>query len=97
MTKARFTTKAEGDMAGIIDDTIGRWGILQATTYIDELEALANLLAENENIGIKREALLPGLFCFPFKSHVLYYVCESGGIAVLRVLHAKMDAAKHLK
>jgi toxin ParE1/3/4 len=97
VAKASFTLKAESDLQSIIDDTALRWGILQAADYIDELEALANLLADNQRMGIKRDSLLSGLYCFPFKSHVLYYVCETDGISILRVLHARMDAAKYLK
>ncbi len=100
MTKPRpryqFTEKAERDLEGIIDYTAQQWGVSQANTYLDSLETRAQLLAENPDLGVKREALFEGLLSFPYESHILYYMKRSSGITMVRVLHQNMDPMKYL-
>ena len=50
-----FTEKAEHDLEKIIDFTVEDWGVLQAIQYIDGLEETAQTLADNPDIGTKRE------------------------------------------
>ncbi len=64
--------------------------------YIDSLEEVARALADNPDMGLKREALSVDLLSFPYQHHVLYYVKKSHGISIVRVLHASMDSGKHL-
>jgi len=89
MTTIDFTDKAEHDLERIIDYTIKRWGRSQALEYIDALEELAQVLADNPDIGIDRDKLSPGLHSFPYQSHRLYYVRSSHGVTIIRVLHGK--------
>ncbi len=100
MTKPRpryqFTEKSERDLEDIIDYTVQQWGVSQADTYLDSLETRAQLLAENPDLGVKREALFEGLLSFLYESHILYYMKRSGGITIVRVLHQNMDPMKYL-
>ena len=92
----QFTEKAERDLEGIIDYTVQQWGASQADTYLDGLKTRAQLLADNPDLGNKREALYEGLLSFPFESHILYYMKQPRGITIVRVLHQNMDPLKHL-
>ncbi|MCK4834594.1 MAG: type II toxin-antitoxin system RelE/ParE family toxin [Gammaproteobacteria bacterium] len=92
-----FTDKAEHDLEKIIDFTVEHWGTLQAILYIDGLEEIAQTLAKNPDIGLKREALFTGLLSFPYQRHILYYTKELHGVSIIRVLHASMDSVKHIK
>ena len=92
----QFTDKAERDLEGIIDYTVQQWGASQADTYLDGLETRAQLLADNPDLGAKRQALSEGLLSFPYESHILYYMKQPGGITIVRVLHQNMDPLKHL-
>ncbi len=92
----QFTEKAERDLEGIIDYTTQQWGVSQADTYLDGLETRAQLLADNPDLGTKREALSEGLLSFPFESHILYYMKQPYGITIVRVIHQNMDPLKHL-
>lgn len=92
----QFTDKAERDLEGIVDYTVQEWGVSRANSYLDGLETLAQLLAENPDIGTARGSLFEGLLSFPYESHVLYYEKQSHGIVILRVLHRYMDPLKHL-
>jgi toxin ParE1/3/4 len=69
-----FTEKAERDLEKIIDYTVGRWGDVQAIQYIESLQEVAQLLASNPDIGVKRDNLSAGLLSFPCQSHILYYL-----------------------
>jgi toxin ParE1/3/4 len=92
----RFTEKAESDLEGIIEYTVQQWGGSQVDTYLDGLETLAKLLADNPDLGIKRQALSEGLLSFPYESHIVYYMKHRRGITIVRVLHQHTDPLKHL-
>ncbi len=91
-----FTEKAERDIEKIIDYTVGRWGDSQAIQYIESLQEVAQLLADNPEIGMKRDTLCAGLLSFPCQSHILYYLTSSHGVSIIRVLHSSMDSIKHI-
>ena len=65
-----FTDKAERDLELIIDYTIENWGPMQAIGYIDGLEEIAQTLADNPDIGFKRDSLSAGLLSFPYQRHI---------------------------
>lgn len=96
MADYKFTEKAERDLEDIIDYTLQQWGTLQTQTYLDELEARGQLLADNPDLGVKRENIFEGLLSFPYESHILYYLKQAHGITIVRVLHKSMDPIKHL-
>lgn len=96
MVQYIFTDKAEVDLENIVDYTNKNWGELQANKYIDELEEISQTLAENPEIGAKRDLIYEGLRSFPYKSHIIYYTKVQQGIAIIRVLHSNMDSANHL-
>ena len=97
MPRDKFTVDAQPDLEEIIHYTVERWGVEQAHQYLDGLEALAARLAEAAQLGTQRNDLAEGLRSFPYVNHVLYYVIESHGITIVRVLHKSMDAKHHLK
>ncbi len=90
-----FTEKAERDLEKIIDYTVERWGDIRAIQYIELLQEAAQLLASNPDIGVKRDSLLTALLSFPCQSHILYYLKDSHGVSIIRVLHSSMDSVKH--
>ncbi len=90
-----FTEQAEKDLEAIIDFTFQRWGLAQSHNYIDDLESLAQILAENPLLGTEREELSQGLRSFPYQSHLLFYVLRKDGIAIVRVLHTSVDVARY--
>lgn len=92
----KFTSKAEQDLESIVDYTLARWGHVQAGEYISELETRAQILADNADLGVMRDSIREGLLSFPFHSHIIYYVKQSHGITIIRVLHQRMDPVKHM-
>jgi toxin ParE1/3/4 len=97
MTEYQFTEIAESDLAAIIKFTLTTWGNKKTHEYIDELEEMGQTLADNPDIGLKKDNLLKGLHCFPYKSHILYYVVAPHGITIIRVLPKSMDSEQHIQ
>ena len=95
MVNFYFTEQAEKDLEAIIDFTVQRWGAAQSHNYIDDLEALAQILADNPLLGTERDELSQGLRSFPYQSHLLFYVLLKDGIAIVRVLHMSVDVVRN--
>ena len=93
MADYRLTRRAEGDLAGIADYTIERFGIEQARRYREGLESCFRMLADGPLIGRPAEGLSPGLRRYEVQAHIVFYRIEGDGILIVRVLHEKMDAA----
>ena len=96
MADYKFAEKAEHDLEDIIDYTLQQWGESQTLIYLDGMDTRGQLLADNPDLGTKREAISEGLLSFPYESHILYYVRQHHGITIVRVLHQCMDPVKHL-
>ncbi len=96
MPEYRLSVRAAGDIAGIADYTIERFGIDQARRYRDGLERCFETLAENPLLGRSAEELAPDLRRFEHQAHVVFYKPEDWGVLVVRVLHESMDVPRHL-
>ena len=96
MADVRLSSRAEIDLAGIADYTIETFGVEQARRYRDDLEACFLNLAENPRLGRSVEQFAPGLRRFEYRSHVVFYTEDEGGVLIVRVLHVRMDASRHL-
>ena len=96
MAEYKFTEEAEHDLEEITNYTLQQWDVVQTLAYLDGLEAGSQLLADNPGLGANRDMISEGLFSFPYESHILYYLRESHGITIVRVLHQRMDPVKHL-
>ena len=97
MPSVKYTEPAADDITEIVDYTIEHWGQDQAMAYIDDLEKLAQSLAERPLIRKVCVEIAEGLRAFPFQSHVLYYVTAEHGITVWRVLHKTMNPSLHFE
>ena len=97
MPTYKFVESAQTDLSEIITYTLEKWGIDQASIYIDGLEVLAQSLADTPKIGKACNNLSEGLRAFPFQSHILYYLEEPHGITIVRVLHKNMAPKLHFE
>ena len=96
MADFRLSYRAENDLAGIADYTIDRFGIEQARRYRDDLEACFRTLAENPRLGRSAKRLAPDLRRFEYRSHAVFYSQDEGGVLIVRILHTRMSAPRHL-
>ena len=96
MADYRLSRRAAADLEAIAEFTIGRFGIEQARRYRDELKACFAKLADHPTMGRRAEQLAKGLRRFEHGSHIVFYVPTDDGVLVVRVLHYRMDAGRHV-
>lgn len=96
MAEFRFSPAAEDDLDGIFDYTVQQWGLEQATHYTQLIEQACRALAEARLPAQDCSHIRPGYWRYSVARHVIYFRLEPYGIAVIRVLHARMDAPHHL-
>lgn len=81
---------------GVFDYTVAHWGLPQAMRYTDLIEAACTDLAEAPQQAQGCANIRPGYRRRGVEQHVIYFQLTSYGIAVIRILHQRMDAARHL-
>ena len=88
--------KAEEDLEGIYLYSQKEWGISRAVTYIRDINAAFEVLANNAALGRNYNDVRPNLRAYNVASHVVLYKPINRGIAVIRVLHKSMDSKRHI-
>jgi toxin ParE1/3/4 len=96
MVEYRLSPKAQRDLDGIFDYTVKQWGLPQALRYTDLIEAACATLAEAPLQSQDCAAIRPGYRRRGVEQHVIYFRQTSYGIAIIRILHQRMDQARHL-
>jgi toxin ParE1/3/4 len=92
----RLAPAALRDLEGIWLYTFEQWGSEQAHRYVDEMTAAFDKLANNPQQGMPCEAIRKGYRRSGVGRHMIYFRITDYGIVVIRVLHARMDAPRHL-
>src|ERR1700733_1145022 len=95
MRKFWFSRGAEADLLGIGDYTVHQWGTNQASSYLDELEACCQMLAENPGLGRPCDDIRPGLRRHEHGEHVVFYRIRRSGVLISRILHRRMLPERH--
>ncbi len=96
MAEYRLTPAAEHDLESIWTCTVEQWGIEQANHYTDILTTAFADLARSPMTAPACDHLLPGYRRRSVERHVIYFRVTAYGIAIVRVLHDRMDAPRHL-
>ena len=92
MSSYRIGSKAESDLADILDYTVDQWGWMQADAYVDKLSDCFQLLADSPGLGRTSDLIPAGILRFEHGSHVVFYREGKGekGIEILRIFHKSM-------
>ncbi len=96
MTKYRLTPAAQRDLSSIWDHTQQRWGVRQAETYLTEIRAAIERIAEDPRRGRACDEIREGYHRYGIGSHLLFYIDGDDGVDVIRILHQRMDPTRHL-
>ena len=96
MTGHRLTTAAQQDLSSIWDFTQERWDIRQAETYITEIRAAIERIAEDPHRGRDCSEMRQGYRRYSIGSQLVFYVERADGVDVIRILHQRMDPTRHL-
>jgi len=95
MAVVHYSPPAEADLDSIARFTKKKWGVRQASIYINKLTAECNFLAESPGLGRRADGNLPEMRRMECGSHVIYYEPVEDGILVGRILHKRMSPKKH--
>lgn len=96
MAKYRLSPAAEKDLESIWRYTQQHWGIEQAELYFDSLVSAFQTLAQTPNTAPACDHIRLGYRRQVIEKHVIYFRVTADGIAVIRILHARMDAPQYL-
>ena len=97
MAEYRLTPKAQRDLDEVFEYTLTNWGLPQAMRYTDLIAAACADLAEAPHQAQGCASIRPGYRRRGVEQHVIYFRPTGYGIAVTRILHQRMDAARHLR
>lgn len=96
MAEYRLTPAAEHDLETIWTHTLQQWGAGQADRYTDMLTAAFAELAHSPETAPACDHIRPGYRRRSVERHMIYFRITAYGIAVVRILHDRMDAQRHL-
>ena len=96
MAEYRLAPAAEHDLESIWSYTMHQWGVEQTTRYFDELIAAFTALANSPQTAPSCEHIRRGYRRWRVGRHLIYFRETDYGIAVVRILHDRMDAPRHL-
>lgn len=96
MSRYRLTPAAQRDLSSIWDFTQERWDVRQAETYVTEIGAAIERIADDPGRGRTCEEIREGYRRYSIGSHLLFCVESSDGVDVIRILHQRMDPTRHL-
>ena len=90
----RLSPLAEADLEEIWLYTFRHWSMEQADSYHRNLVAAFEGLAAGAKQG--RPSVLPGFQKYLCGSHVVYFLDHADHLDVIRILHQRQDAERHL-
>ena len=94
--KWRLSAPARADLDGIWRYTNEQWNQAQADRYIDSLILRMVWLSENEALWMDRSDIRDGLYSVGESRHVIFFQSTGETISIVRVLHDRMDVARHI-
>lgn len=86
-----LSARAELELDGIVAESAGQFGAVQAAPYAAGLRKKLAMLAENPGIARARAEMVGGARAYRYKAHMIVYREEEGGILVIRLPHARSD------
>lgn len=96
MAEYRFSPRALRDLESVFDYTVARWGVSQALRYTDLIEAACARLAAAPHQSQDCGAIRPGYRRHAVEQHMIYFRPTAYGIAIIRILHQRMDPVRHI-
>lgn len=92
----RLTPAAQRDLDEIFDYTVREWGLEQAVAYTAVIEKACTRLAKAPNLAQDCAYIRAEYRRAAVNRHAIYFRVEAYGIAIVRILHQRMDAPRHL-
>ncbi|MGX1791589.1 type II toxin-antitoxin system RelE/ParE family toxin [Microbacterium sp. NPDC055312] len=96
MSAYRLTPAAQRDLSSIWDYTLEHWNENQAETYILEIRNAIERIAEQPDRGQAADDIRVEYRRYTIGRHLIYFIPRGDGVDVIRILHQRMDPARHL-
>jgi toxin ParE1/3/4 len=96
LAEYRLSPAAQRDLNDIFDHTVQHWGVAQALHYTQALESACAARAEAPDQAQDCSHIRTGYRRCSVGKHIIYFQTTNYGIAVIRILHGRMDASRHL-
>lgn len=96
MAEYRLSPAAERDLESIWIYTAQLWGAAQAQRYTAFLATTFQQLARSPQTAPRCDHIRPGYRRARSKQHMVYFRETDFGIAIIRVLHHRMDSLRRL-
>lgn len=97
MAEFKLAPRAERDLEEIWRYTVEQWSVEQTENYVHGLIDAMDALAENPLRGRSAEEARPGYRRHSVGAHVIFYVQKNYGVAIIRILHQRMDFDAHFE
>ncbi|RTL45307.1 MAG: type II toxin-antitoxin system RelE/ParE family toxin [Burkholderiales bacterium] len=97
MAEVRLSPAAQGDLDAIFEFTVAHWGVQQALRYVQDIAEACRRLAEQPDLGLACDHIRAGYRSWRVTRHRSYFRREDFGIAVVRILHERMDVGTRLR
>jgi toxin ParE1/3/4 len=97
MKRYRLSPATEADLDDIWNYTAANWSTEQAEKYVASLFDAFVAIGENPSLGQRMEGGFPSYRRFHRGHHFIFYVqAADNKVDVIRILHEKSDALRHL-
>ena len=96
MADYALSNQADQDLTEIYIFSYQKFGPAKAASYLLALEETFWTLAENPHLGRQIDSIRKGYFRHEHVSHSIFYKMKGKDILIVRVLHQKMDAKRHI-
>jgi len=91
-----FTKRAQNDLRSIEIYTEMHWGTDKADEYEASINQTIEIIRENPGIGRRVFEDRLGLRYWPAGQYVVYYRIARESLTIVRILHGRADALRHL-
>jgi len=92
----QLSPRARQDFVDILRYTGETWGQNQLLIYRDKINDALNAISQNPELGHGREDLPSTHSAYLVGSHIIIYRVSAESIGIVRILHQRMSAAKHI-
>lgn len=94
--RLELSRRAQHDLDDIRDHGLQLFGATRTIEYLDRIERAFRRILDYPAIGEVRRGLGAEVHSLSAGSHRVFYLREETRVVVIRVLHKRMDAGRHL-
>jgi toxin ParE1/3/4 len=95
MVRIIIASRVRADLAGISRYSAMHWGHDRAERYLRDIWSMFEKLAKDPRLGRPFSNRRPDHFKVPVGSHAVIYRVRNDEIAIVRVLHQRMNLPQH--